>query len=127
MVADAYLQSEYFKDLKHLCNNCICMLNDIISYVKEARGTGNNIIHVFLEKDGCSFIEAVQKTKNKYLEDLKKIQKMLENAPTFPSYQKKYVKGLLLWIRSSYDWSLETQRYRYKKIKEEIPHPWKKA
>jgi hypothetical protein len=123
-VSEYFLESEYFKELRRLCNNGVWLPNDIVSYPKEAKGTGNNIIHIFMEKEHCSLPEAIQKTKQLCLQERAQIQSMLENMPIgYRNEEKKLVNGLLYWIRSNFDWSRETLRYK----KPRVPLTWQKA
>jgi hypothetical protein len=124
-IKDEVFNSEYFKDVRLRCNNLIWMSNDIISFAKEAKGTGNNMIHIFMAKEQCSLPEAIGKTKSYYSAELAKLQSLLQNMPSeYGDHEKKCINGFLFWVKSVREWSLVTPRYQ----KPESPNlSWQKV
>jgi hypothetical protein len=126
-ISDSIFESEYFKELRLLCNNIIWIFNDIISFHKEAKGTGNNIIHIFMEKERLDFAESLIRTQQFCTTELVKLQNLLKNVPdNFSQQEKKYVEGLKFWIASNYHWSLGTLRYKTRQFSN-VSHSWQKV
>ena len=112
-IKDEIFNSKFFKDVRLACNHLIWMSNDIISFPKEAKRTGNNIIHVLMEKEKCTLEEAIEKTKSFYNAELAKLQFLLQNIPSeYGDDEKKLVNSLLFWHKSGAEWSINTARYQ---------------
>ena len=112
-IKDEMFNSQFFKDVRLACNHLIWMSNDIISFPKEAKGTGNNIIHVLMEKEKCSLNVAIEKTKSFYNDELAKLQSLLQTMPhEYGEDEKKLIHSLLFWHKSGAEWSIKTARYQ---------------
>ncbi len=124
-IKDEVFNSKYFQDVRLACNNLIWLSNDIISFPKETKNTGNNIIHIFQKNTQCNLLEAIEKTKSYYNRELVKLQSLRENRPSeYGDHEEKYIHGLLSWVRSNGEWSLKTPRYQ----KPQSPHvTWQKV
>ncbi|MGC1878271.1 MAG: terpene synthase family protein [Rhabdochlamydiaceae bacterium] len=120
-ISDEVFNDRYVQALRESCNKWIFLSNDIISYPKEAKGTGNNIIHIFMAKEGCSLGEAIAKTRDLCNAEMGKILDLIEKMPSsYTENEKKYFNELVRWLISSKEWSERTPRYK-KPIPKDLP------
>ena len=108
-ISDEVFNDRYIQALREECNKWIFLSNDIISYPKEAKGTGNNIIHIFMAKEGCSLGEAIAKTRDLCNVQMKKILDLIQTRPSsYTENENKYLDELVRWLKSSKEWSMRT-------------------
>jgi hypothetical protein len=97
----------------------MCLLvgldNDIVSYHKERRRSGDkiNMIHVIAHERGQEPDEALTEAvafRDALLTLFLKLRSQVE--PTASAATRRYISGLSAWIRGNLDWSTHTARYR---------------
>jgi len=108
---EIFKNNNRLKEIRLVCNNLVWSSNDIISFPKEAKGTGNNILHIYMAKEQCSLPEAIAKAKAYYSNELEKLYSLLK-GPAGTDQEERLIKGLTFWVKAHREWALETPRYK---------------
>ena len=117
-IPDHVHAAEPLPTMRRLCARALAYANDLMSYEKEVlrHGNPNNLVHVLMTSRSLPFNGAVHDAValiNRYTRDLIALERRI------PRYGRavdilvaRYVAGMLRLLRSNYDWSLATGRYR---------------
>lgn len=116
-VPDAIRGDSAFACMRRACNQCVSVVNDIFSYVKEARAgeTCNAVIihqmiHAMSPGEALeASIELSDRAVREYLE----AKQELESRHRIDTAAGGYIQMLENWMRGNFDWYDETRTRRY--------------
>ncbi|EIM89671.1 terpenoid synthase, partial [Stereum hirsutum FP-91666 SS1] len=107
------------KALNQGANDLVTWSNDVFSYnVEQARGDTHNMICIFMEHDGCTLQESIDRvgglckqTIDAFVENKARVPSFAHLGPQVDGWVTGYVQGLQDWIVGSLHWSFMTKRY----------------
>lgn len=100
--------------LRDLSSDIIAWVNDIVSYQKEsAFSDPHNIVTVLREECGISVPEAVDKIIEFHNEEMQTFSDLAQGVGASGGEPaRRYIAGLLQWMRGVFDWSFQSERYK---------------
>ncbi len=116
-VPDAVRNDAAFARMRTTCNQCVSVVNDIFSYVKEAQaGETCNAVIIHQMVHGMSASEALRASielSDKAVCDYFEARQELESRHEIDDSIRGYINMLQNWMRGNFDWYHELRTRRY--------------
>ncbi len=126
-VPDAVRNDAAFARMRTACNQCVSVVNDIFSYVKEAKaGETCNAVIIHQMVHGMSASEALRASiqlSDQAVRDYFEARQDFESRHEIDDSTRGYIRMLQNWMRGNLDWYRELRTRRYTDCLTTAPPP----